>query len=189
MSDTTTQNDNPVQESTVLGSQVSDNQSEDWRSSLPDELKADATLSNIKDLESAAKTLIHQQKMLGSRIPLPKTDEERSELYSKLGRPESSDKYEINIPDTHKSYFNDEQVNEFRNVAHKMGLSNEQVKGLIDYQVKSVDYENQRKNTQLSVDKQETEDALKKEWGYDYDKQVRNAKRALEVYGDPELQE
>jgi hypothetical protein len=47
---------------------------------LSDEIKNDATLSNIKDVESAAKTLIHQQKMLGSRIPLPKTDEERSEL-------------------------------------------------------------------------------------------------------------
>ena len=189
MSDTTTQNDNPVQESSVLGSQVSDNQSEDWRSSLSDEIKNDATLSNIKDIESAAKTLIHQQKMLGSRIPLPKTDEERSELFTKLGRPESGDKYEISIPDTHKPYFNDEQVNEFRNVAHKMGLSNEQVKGLIDYQVKSVDYENQRRDTQISVDKQTTEDSLRKEWGYDYDKQVRNAQRALQVYGDPELQE
>ena len=157
MSDTTTQNDNPVQESnTVLGSQVSDNQSEDWRSSLSDEIKNDATLSNIKDIESAAKTLIHQQKMLGSRIPLPKTDEERSELYTKLGRPESGDKYEISIPDTHKPYFNDEQLTQFREVAHKMGLSNEQVKGLIDYQVKSVDYENQRRDTQISVDKQTT---------------------------------
>ena len=39
MSDTTTQNDNPVQESSVLGSQVSDNQSQDWRSSLSDEIK------------------------------------------------------------------------------------------------------------------------------------------------------
>ena len=146
MSDTTTQNDNPVQESSVLGSQVSDNQSTDWRSSLSDEIKNDATLANIQDIESAAKTLIHQQKMLGNRIPMPKTDEERSELYSKLGRPESSDKYEINIPDTHKSYFNDEQVTQFREVAHKMGLSNEQVKGLIDYQVKSVDNENQRKS-------------------------------------------
>ena len=190
MSDTTTQNDNPIQENnTVLGSQVSDNQSTDWRSSLSDEIKNDATLANIQDIESAAKTLIHQQKMLGNRIPMPKTDEERSELYSKLGRPESSDKYEINIPDTHKSYFNDEQVTQFREVAHKMGLSNEQVKGLIDYQVKSVDYENQRRDTQLSVDKQETENALKQEWGYDYDKQVRNAQRALQVYGDPELQE
>ena len=189
MSDTTTQNDNPVQESSVLGSQVSDNQSEDWRSSLSDEIKNDATLSNIKDVESAAKTLIHQQKMLGSRIPLPKTDEERSELYTKLGRPESGDKYEINIPDTHKAHFNDEQVKEFRNVAHKIGLNSQQVKDLIDYQVKSVDYETQRRNTQIAVDKQSTENSLKQEWGYDYDKQVRNAQRALEVYGDSELQE
>jgi len=193
MSDTTTQNDNPAQEpvtqETVLGSQVSDNQSTDWRSSLSDEIKNDATLSNIKDLDSAAKTLIHQQKMLGSRIPLPKTDEERSELYTKLGRPETTDKYEINIPDTHKSYFNDDQVSEFRNVAHKMGLNNEQVKGLIDFQIKSADFENQRQNTQITVDKQETENVLKQEWGYDYDKQVRNAQRALQVYGDPELQE
>ena len=36
---TTTTNDNPVQE-TVLGSQGSDNQSTDWRSSLSEELKA-----------------------------------------------------------------------------------------------------------------------------------------------------
>ena len=49
MSDTTTQNDNPAQEpvaqETVLGSQVSDNQSTDWRSSLSDELKNDSTFS------------------------------------------------------------------------------------------------------------------------------------------------
>jgi len=185
---TTTTNDNPVQE-TILGSQVSDNQTTDWRSSLSEELKADATLSNIKDVESAAKTLIHQQKMLGSRIPLPKTEEERSELYTKLGRPASGDKYEINIPDTHKGYFNDEQVKEFRNVAHKIGLNNQQVTDLIDYQLKSVDYETQRKNTQITVDKQTTEDLLRKEWGYDYDKQHRNAQRALEVYGDTELKE
>ena len=91
MSDTTTQNDNPAQEpvaqETVLGSQVSDNQSTDWRSSLSDELKNDSTLANIKDVESAAKTLIHQQKMLGSRIPMPKTDEERVHNHCSRGRP------------------------------------------------------------------------------------------------------
>ena len=77
----TTTNDNPVQENTVLGS-GSDNQ--DWRSSLPDDLKNDATLQNFKDVESLAKTVVHQQKVLGSRIPIPKTDEEKTELYAKL---------------------------------------------------------------------------------------------------------
>ena len=116
MSDTTTQNDNPVQESSVLGSQVSDNQSEDWRSSLSDEIKNDATLSNIKDLDSAAKTLIHQQKMLGSRIPMPKTDEERSELYNKLGRPEEASGYKVEIPQTHQGYFKEDKLLELAHI-------------------------------------------------------------------------
>ena len=184
----TTTNDNPIEEtvqpSTVLGS-GSDNQ--DWRSSLPDELKNDATLQNFKDVESLAKTVVHQQKVLGSRIPIPKTDEEKSELYTKLGRPESGEAYDFTIPDTHKSHFNEDQVKEFRNVAHQIGLNNEQTKALIDFQVKSVDHEIQRQSTDLTVTKQATEDTLKKEWGYDYDKQVRNAQRALQVYGNEEL--
>ena len=186
----TTTNDNPIEEtvqpSTVLGS-GSDNQ--DWRSSLPDELKNDATLQNFKDVESLAKTVVHQQKVLGSRIPIPKTDEEKSELYTKLGRPESGEAYDFIIPDTHKSHFNEDQVKEFRNVAHQIGLNNEQTKALIDFQVKSVDHEIQRQSTNLTVTKQATEDTLKKEWGYDYDKQVRNAQRALQVYGNEELNE
>ena len=187
----TTTNDNPVEEavqsSTILGS-GSDNQ-EDWRSSLPDELKNDATLQNFKDVESLAKTVVHQQKVLGSRIPIPKTDEEKSELYTKLGRPESGEAYDFTIPDTHKSHFNEDQVKEFRNVAHQIGLNNDQTKALIDFQVKSVDHELQRRSTDLSVAKRDTEDLLKKEWGYDYDKQVRNAERALNVYGDDEIKQ
>ena len=55
--------------------------------------------------------------------------------------------------------------------------------------MKTIDADVAGEPSRLAVSKAETENALKKEWGYDYDKQVRNAKRALEVYGDPELQE
>ena len=179
MSDTTTQNDNPVQENnTVLGSQVSDNQSTDWRSSLSDEIKNDATLANIQDVESAAKTLIHQQKMLGSRIPMPKTDEERSELYNKLGRPEESSGYKLEIPQSHQGYFKEDNLNEFKNVAHNIGLNQSQVDALLNYQMKTID-----------ADKAETENALKQEWGMEYDKNMRSAKRALDVYGDDDIKE
>jgi hypothetical protein len=193
MSDTTTQNDNPAQEpvaqETVLGSQVSDNQSTDWRSSLSDELKNDSTLANIKDVESAAKTLIHQQKMLGSRIPMPKSDEERSELYNKLGRPNQASEYKVEVPQSHESYFQEDNLNEFKNVAHNIGLNQSQVDALINYQLKTIDTDASKQDSRLAVGKQETENSLKQEWGYDYDKQVRNAKRALEVYGNPELQQ
>jgi hypothetical protein len=185
---TTTVQDNPViEEKTILGSGASENQ--DWRSSLTDELKNNPTIQNIKDLESAANTLVHQQKMIGSRIPIPKTDEEKAELYTKLGRPETSEKYNFAIPETHSKFFNEEQVKQFKNVAHQIGLNNDQAKALIDFQVKSVDFENQRRDSEMTVGKKNTEEMLRKDWGYDYDNKVRSARRAMSVYADNELME
>ncbi len=37
--------------------------------------------------------------------------------------------------------------------------------------------------------RQKTESILKQEWGYDYDKKVAAADRALAVYGDDELKD
>ena len=186
----TTTNDNPIEEtvqpSTVLGS-GSDNQ--DWRSSLPDELKNDATLQNFKDVESLAKTVVHQQKVLGSRIPIPKTDEEKSELYSKLGRPETSEQYEVNIPDTHKNYVNENDFKQFKNIAHQIGLNNDQMKAIVDFQIQSIDNQLSTEPSKVAVQREETENALKKEWGYEYDKNVRAAQRALDVYGDDEIRQ
>ena len=42
---------------------------------------------------------------------------------------------------------------------------------------------------QISRQKSETESVLKQEWGYDYDKKVAAADRALAVYGDDELRD
>ena len=181
---TTETQDNSSTES-VLGSGVGENQ--DWRDSLSDELRNDPTLQNHKDVESLAKTVVHQQKMIGNRIPLPKTDEEKTELYSKLGRPEDAANYEVQVPETHQKYFRDESVDEFKNVAHKIGLNNEQVNALMDFQLAQIDNELQLQGSSLNVQKEEVEASLKKEWGFDYDKNLRSAQRALQVYGDDEV--
>ena len=191
--ETTTTEDNPVAETsapaetTVLGSTEGDNQ--DWKSTLSDDLKNDPTLSNFKDVESLAKTVVHQQKVLGSRIPIPKTDEEKMEVYNKLGRPETADKYEVSIPTDYKQYMPEEQVNQFKNVAHNIGLNNEQVNALIEYQKNTIDYEMKNQPAKVDASRKESEKTLKNEWGYDYDKNVAKAKRALQVYGDPEILE
>ena len=96
---TTESTDSPQTEQnsgSVLGSEsVGDNQ--DWRNTLPEDLKNDPTLQNYKDVASLAKTVVHQQQMIGNRIPLPKTEEEKAELYGKLGRPDVPEKYEVNV--------------------------------------------------------------------------------------------
>ena len=177
----------PVAQETVLGPSESDNQ--DWKSTLSEDLRNDPTLKNFKDVESLAKTVVHQQKQMGNRIPIPKTPEEHMEVYNKLGRPETADKYEVAVPETHTEYIGEDQINQFKNVAHNIGLNNEQVKQLIDFQVKNIDAQAQRYQTDIAVQKQHTEESLKKEWGHEYDINVRNARRALQVYGDPEITE
>tara|TARA_R110002020_G_scaffold227691_1_gene438364 strand:+ start:326 stop:1168 length:843 start_codon:yes stop_codon:yes gene_type:complete len=174
----------------VLGSStVGDNQNDDWKSTLPDDLQNDPTLQNFKDVESLAKTVVHQQKVLGNRVPIPKTDEEKTELYTKLGRPDDPTKYEVKIPETHASYFNETSVDNFKNVAHQIGLNNEQVNALIDYQVNEVNNQQGLVDSQVSAEKQVIEKTLRQEWGYDYDKNIRAATKAVQVYGDESLNE
>ena len=190
--ETTTTEDNPVAETsapaeTVLGSTEGDNQ--DWKSTLSEDLRNDPTLSNFKDVESLAKTVVHQQKQMGNRIPIPKTDEEKMEVYNKLGRPETADKYDVSVPEDYKAYIPEENFNQFKNIAHQIGLNNEQAKALVDYQVKTLEHQINNQPQQLEEGRKESEKNLKEEWGYDYDKKVRQAQRALQVYGDDEIRQ
>ena len=66
-------------------------------------------------------------------------------------------------------------------------MNNDQTKALIDFQVKSIDFEQQRRNSDMTLGKKNTEELLHKEWGYDYDNKIRAAKRAMSVYADNEL--
>ena len=71
----------------------------DWRSGLPEEVRNDPSLSDIKDVGSMAKSYINGQKLIGkNRIALPvegATDEEISMFHSQLGRPEKADGYQF----------------------------------------------------------------------------------------------
>jgi hypothetical protein len=171
----------------VLAPVESDNQ--DWREGLSEELRADPTLASINDTESAAKTLIHQQKMMGNRIPIPKTDEERQELYTKLGRPESATDYEVNVPQGYEQYYPDEMMSSFKETGHQLGLSPEQMQGLVEWQKGSVDFQMNQEQTAGQTMGTQTEEALKQEFGANYDKNMTAAKRALAVYGNDALSE
>lgn len=175
-----------TQDTTVLGSEgVGDNL--DWKSTLPDDLKNDPTLSNFKDIESLAKTVVHQQKQMGNRIPIPKDEEGFKELYGKLGRPDEPTSYETKVPDDMAEYFGEPQLNEFKNVAHKIGLNQSQVDALINYQTGAIQSQLENEPAMLATQKDETETALKQDWGLDYSKNMKAAQRALQVYGDQEI--
>ena len=73
-----------------------------WRDSLPDDLKGAAWLSKYKTPEDALRGFAEAQKLIGSKLSVPKDDapkEEWDKFYASLGRPEAPDKYDLGVPE------------------------------------------------------------------------------------------
>jgi len=70
-----------------------------WRANLPEDMRKEASLESFKDETemvempiNVAKSFISTKKMVGAdTLKIPKTDEEWSDVYTKLGRPETQE--------------------------------------------------------------------------------------------------
>lgn len=100
-------------------------------------------------------------------------------VYNKLGRPESPDKYELNMPENG----DDNLANWFKETAHKTGLTAKQAQTLFESYnevVQSQTSEMQQAMVQQS-EQQITE--LKKEWGQGFDSQIAAGRQAAQALG------
>ena len=114
-------------------------------------------------------------------IRLPKDNDPKAwdEVYTKLGRPESAEKYVIPVPDGQPKEFASEAAKWF----HEAGLPQSSVtkiaekwNGYIESQQK-VAQEKQAQENQIQIND------LKKAWGPDYDKNAEVVDRAAETFG------
>jgi len=94
----------------------------DWKANLSDEIRADKSLENIKDIEGLAKSYVHAQKLVGSdKIPVPNkfaTDKDWDAVYEKLGRPADAAGYKYDLPEDQK--IDEASLKNFSDQAHKL---------------------------------------------------------------------
>ena len=159
-----------------------------WQSELPEELQADETLNNIRDIPSMAKMLVNAQKMVGKdKVVLPGADatpEDYQSFYRSLGVPDSPDKYGLKKPEDFPEDmpFDEAQVKEYAEVAHKNGLMPSQVKALYDW------YNEKTQTTYKNVSlaeadaREKAEQVLKDEWGEQYSELLNKAQKAIAAY-------
>lgn len=104
---------------------------------------------------------------------LPKTPEDPawSDVYKALGRPDDPKGYDIPLPEGDDGAFADQ----FRPVAHKLGLNGEQVKGLAEWFNGLAD-----QSAALNAETARAE--LKQEWGAQFDAQLELAMRARNTF-------
>ena len=165
--------------------------SADWKAGLSEELQRDPSIAHIPDVETMAKSYVNAQRMVGAeKIAIPGkhgTDEEWSQVYDKLGRPEAPDGYELemnNVPDGMAA--NPELIGWFQQTAHKVGLSPQQAQMLADeYNTMAGVAEGSPDEAAIEAEAREQEGVreLQREYGKAFDNKVDLAKAVLQEHG------
>ena len=160
---------------------------QDWRASLPEDIRGDASIKDFKDIGSLTKSFIEAQKLVGGSARVPKADapdEEWAKFYQRVGRPESAEKYELKMPQMPEGQKVDEKlVTNFKTWAHEAGLHPRQAQRLLDRytaaQAQMVTEYNESMTNGVAE--------LKKEWGANFDKNTALAVKAVNELGDDDL--
>jgi hypothetical protein len=122
-------------------------------------------------VDSLAKSYVNAERMLSNsnKVAVPgdnSTPEEWDAFYKASGRPESEDKYEVNIPEELKGMtLDDDAMKEFRSTAFKNGLNGKQVKALTDFYFKSTGAAITAVQAKMEAKQGEAVATLEKDWG------------------------
>lgn len=139
-------------------------------------------LAKFEKLSDLANAYFDLDGKLGNSITKPgenASDEERESFYRALGKPETADKYSIQ----------GDEAKAFRELAYKNNLTDEQAKAL--YQsLQEVGQNALAQQKAVFVQQaQETQAALKKEFGKDYPAKIELLKRGIATYGGQNMGE
>lgn len=170
-----------------------------WGDSIPQESKEALFVNNRFDggktpegLTKLSNSYLELEKAMSSRIKIPgedATNEEKAAFYTKLGRPESPDKYELTRPAENIPY--DEGVEKvIREAAYEVGISHAQLAAMNDvvnkYQAKVIEAQIK----QVEELNAKRWDKYRSEWGEETTKEnIELAKRAFNEVAPVELKE
>ena len=160
-----------------------------WRDSLSDDIKDDVNLQNINDVNSLAKGFVHAQRMVGAdKIALPgkyATDDDWQQVYTKLGRPESPDNYELNY--TLPEGDDGANLNQFKEVSHKLGLLPNQAQGILEFYNEMNQAVVQQGEVKLKDNRENVVQGLQKEFGKAADSKLQLAERVAKQFASQEI--
>ena len=104
------------------------------------------------------------------------------EVYNALGRPETHENYDM-------GEYAPETTEDFRQLAHQIGLNNDQANVLFDAYVNAMAGQQEQEQSAFEQFEVENTQALQKEWGGSFDKNVELARRAFMNFATPEAVE
>ena len=154
---------------------------------IPEELRDHPSISPIKDVENLARSYVNAQRLIGAdkiAVPVNPTDEDLDRIYDRLGRPEAPSDYGFDVDG---NVITEELVTDYADVAHKLRLTPDQAKGILDYYRSSVEQSGEQSLELAEAAKEQTVESLRNEWGRAFDQKVEAAARVAQEFADPEM--
>ena len=149
-----------------------------WKEAISEEFRQDPNIEKFTEIDALAKSYINATKMIGQdKVAVPNknsTEDQWNEVYDKLGRPESPDKYALDIKSDVVPLDNG-AVKQFAENAHKLGLSNKQAQGVLEFYKNSMEGTAQQSKVDTETAQVQAEQELRQEWGREFENNVKKA--------------
>lgn len=170
---------------------VDDSTTGDWRTMIPDEIRAHQSLQHITDVGALAKSYVHAQQMIGAdKVAIPSkhsSPEDWDYVYERLGRPEAPDMYELATPEGLED--DGSGLDWYRQLAHEAGLNPRQAQKIFDAYNQYADSLIGESNASIEMHRENVERELRQEYGQAFDDKLDLALGVLNEFGAEDLTE
>lgn len=180
----------------------------DWKTGLPDDLRANPALADFKDVGALAKSFVDTQTYVGNSIRVPgadASDEDRSgfiqkltdkapelmirpdfnneeqsrEFFRTLGMPEEPSGYKV--PEIEGVDLPEERVQFLQKIAHEAGVTDGQFQKFVSKALEA----DATSMAAFNATQKEAMVALRNEWGLAYEERISAAKKVATATGAP----
>jgi len=163
-------------------------ESGNWYDSLPDTMREDPNITKFSSVETMASSWLNAQQMIGrDKIPMPVTDDDWSDVYTRLGKPESAELYQIAAPEGIE--IDDVRQGAFKEMAHNAGFNQGQMEKASEFYFNMLAEDSKASNDAIESHLAETSTALKAEWGEKFDHNLAVSERVIDEFGGDDFRE
>ena len=142
-----------------------------WKESISEQYRNDPNIEKFTEIDALAKSYINATKMIGQdKVVIPtnnSTEEAWNEVYDKLGRPESAEKYSLDAK-SEVVNFDEAAIKSFAEQSHKLGLNNKQAQGILEFYKTNMEGTAQQAKIDTETAQAQAEQQLRQEWGRDF---------------------
>ena len=161
-----------------------------WKDSISEAYRNDPNIEKFTEIDALAKSYINATKMIGQdKVVIPtnnSTEEHWDEVYAKLGRPESADKYILDAK-SEVVNFDESAIKSFAEQSHKLGLNNKQAQGILEFYKNNMEGTAQQAKIDTETAQAQAEQQLRQEWGRDFEGKVKQAGALAKANINPEV--